>query len=156
MMSSVILDSNILILFLVGHITPNKISSHNATSIYTLEHFEFLLDKVRKFDHILTCPNIVTEVDNVLNNFKGENRNTFLDLTKTIYKNSIEKYISTKSILDLWQYDKLGITDTAILSMANECDLLISGDSGLCDQVVALGLGSKLFDFKKYVNAISY
>lgn len=46
------------------------------------------------------------------------------------------------------------MTDSIVLLMAKECDLLISGDSKLCDYARSLEL--PLIDFKGMVNDLSY
>ncbi|MES0491642.1 MAG: hypothetical protein ABUK01_16720 [Leptospirales bacterium] len=153
-MSEVILDTNVFTLLIVGQIKPEKIGSHKRTSIYNNEHYNYLLDILTNYDSILINPNIVTEVDNLLNNFSGDDRYLYLSLTKNIFKVSKEKYIKTSEIVDTWQYEALGITDSALLIMAKECDLLISGDSELCDYAKSSGIN--VFDFKEYVNLTTY
>jgi predicted nucleic acid-binding protein len=151
-MREVILDTNIFILFLIGKINPLKISNHRRTSTYTTKHYEFLLELLDKFDSILFCPNIATEVDNLLNeNLVGEDRHKYLIFTKDIFSKSVEKYLETKNVVHDWHYDSIGITDTAIIKMAKNCDLLISGDSKLCDFAKAEGIN--VFDFKEYINS---
>ncbi|GHT92609.1 hypothetical protein FACS1894140_4880 [Spirochaetia bacterium] len=83
------------------------------------------------YDRIITSPNILTEVDNILNRITGEDKYKYLVLVKTIYKQTL--------------------TDSAILMMAQESELLISGDSSLCDYAKSLNI--KTFDFKEYINS---
>jgi hypothetical protein len=73
---------------------------------------------------IITSPNILTEVDNILNRITGEDKYKYLILVKTIYKQTIEKYIKTETISQNWHFGALGITDSAILMMAKESELL--------------------------------
>ncbi|MDR1149006.1 MAG: hypothetical protein LBK66_10285 [Spirochaetaceae bacterium] len=63
----------------------------------------------------------------------------------------MEKYIKTEEVSQNWFFDTLGITDSAILMMAKESELLISGDSSLCDYAKSLNI--KTFDFKEYINS---
>jgi hypothetical protein len=104
-----------------------------------------------KYDRIITSPNILTEVDNILNRITGEDKYKYLILVRAIYKQTIEKYIKTEIISQNWFFDTLGITDSAILMMAKESELLISGDSSLCDYARSLDI--KIFDFKEYINS---
>ena len=152
-MREVILDTNVFTLFLIGKINPTRIPSHRRTSAYTTEHYNFLINLLSNYDSILFCPNIATEVDNLLNdNLFGEDKYEYLLLTREIFSKSIEKYFETRNIVNDWHYDSVGITDTAILNMAKNCDLLISGDSQLCDYAKAEGI--EVFDFKEYVNSL--
>jgi len=150
-MRDVIIDTNIFILFLVGQINENRIKNYMRNSLYTKEDYYFLLSVLADYDRIITSPNILTEVDNILNRIGGEDKYKYLVLVKTMYKQTIEKYIKTEMITQNWYFDSLGITDSSILMMAKDCELLISGDSSLCDHAKSLNI--KTFDFKEYINS---
>jgi len=141
-MRDVIIDSNIFILFLAGQINENMIERYTRNSLYTREDYYFLLNLLAGYDRIITSPNILTEVDNILNRITGEDKYKYLVLVKTIYKQTIEKYIETEIVAQNWYFDMLGVTDSSILMMAKNCELLISGDSGLCVFVFISKLGS--------------
>lgn len=138
--------------YIIGLINPGKIKYHKRTSIYTKEHFDFLSGIVNNFNSILTCPNIITEIDNLLNDsLFGNDKYNYLYFMQEILDKSIEKYFESKFIFkkDIYiQY--IGLTDSIILQMAAKSDLLISGDSRLCDHAKSLDI--KVFDFKEYVN----
>ena len=85
-MRDVIIDSNIFILFLAGQINENKIERYTRNSLYTKEDYCFLLKILAGYDRIITSPNILTEVDNILNRITGEDKYRYLVLVKTIYK----------------------------------------------------------------------
>ncbi|MDR1420491.1 MAG: hypothetical protein LBI86_08975, partial [Treponema sp.] len=129
----------------------NKIKNYTRNSLYTKDDYYLLLNILSNFDRIITSPNILTEVDNILNRITGEDKYKYLILVKTIYKQSMEKYIKTEFVSQNWFFDTLGITDSAILMMAKESELLISGDSSLCDHAKSLNI--KTFDFKEYINS---
>jgi hypothetical protein len=147
----VIIDTNIFILFLAGQINENKIKNYTRNSLYTKDDYYLLLNILSNFDRIITGPNILTEVDNILNRITGEDKYKYLILVKAIYRQTIEKYIKTEAVSQNWFFDTLGVTDSAILMMAKESELLISGDSSLCDHAKSLNI--KTFDFKEYINS---
>jgi hypothetical protein len=62
-----------------------------------------------------------------------------------------ENKIETETVVQNWFFDTLGITDSSILMMAKDCELLISGDSSLCDHAKSLNI--KTFDFKEYLHS---
>jgi TPP-dependent 2-oxoacid decarboxylase len=149
---TVILDTNVFILYVLGlmEVGEKGIQRHKTTSIYTIKHFYFLLSLIAPYQQIVISPNIATEVDNLLNRFTGENRYKYIQITHNIFKASTEVYIETLKTMSHLFYPDLGVTDTGVLMMAKNCDLLISGDSQLCDYAKSEGL--KVFDFKEYVN----
>lgn len=150
-MRDVIIDTNIFILFLAGQINQNRIPNYCRNSMYSKSDYNLLLDILSRFDNIITCPNILTEVDNILNGITGEDKYKYLLLAKSIYTKSIEKYLKTEEVAKNWYFDTLGITDSTILMMATDSDLLISGDSKLCDYAKSLHINT--FDFKEYLNS---
>jgi predicted nucleic acid-binding protein len=150
-MRDVIIDTNIFILFLAGQINENRIKNYTRNSLYTKDDYYFLLNILSRYDRIITSPNILTEVDNILNRLTGEDKYKYLLLVKRIYIQTIEKYIKTDTVSKNWYFDTLGITDSVILMMAKESELLISGDSSLCDYAKSLNI--KTFDFKEYLNS---
>ncbi|NTU43066.1 MAG: hypothetical protein HGA78_08435 [Nitrospirales bacterium] len=150
-MRDVIIDTNIFVLFLAGQINQDRIPNYCRNSMYSKADYEFLLELLRGFDNIITCPNILTEVDNLLNGLTGSDKYKYVLLAKDIYTKSIEKYLKTESVVQNWFFDTLGITDSTILLMATESDLLISGDSSLCDHAKSLNIN--VFDFKEYLNS---
>jgi predicted nucleic acid-binding protein len=151
MIRDVIIDTNIFILFLAGQINENKIEKYTRNSLYKKEDYYFLLNILAGYDRIITSPNIFTEVDNILNRITGEDKYRYLILIKKIYKQTIEKYIKTETVAQNWFFDVLGVTDSSVLMMAKECELLISGDSVLCDYAKSLNINT--FDFKEYLNS---
>ena len=151
MLRDVIVDANIFILFLAGQINENKIKNYTRNSLFTRNDYYCLLNIISKYDRIITSPNIFTEVDNILNRITGEDKYKYLLLVKKIYKQTVEKFISTEIVSQNWYFDALGVTDSSILMMAKDCELLISGDSNLCDYAKSLNI--KTFDFKEYINS---
>ena len=156
----IILDTNIFLLYLMGQIAPHKIEKHQRTSIYDISDYKFLIKTMNDFGSgvepkLVICPNITTEVDNLLNNkFHGADKNKYVDVSRKIYEQSIEVYTKTIEAVRYDTYYKLGITDSIILLMAKNCDLLISGDSQLCDYARSIDI--PLLDFKEYVNRKFY
>ncbi|MCL2064122.1 MAG: hypothetical protein FWG98_07080 [Candidatus Cloacimonetes bacterium] len=149
-MRDVIIDTNIFILYLVGQINKNRIKDYSRDQSYSEEDYFYLLNLLSKYDRLITSPNILTEVDNILNRISGEDKNKYLSIVKKTYQQTIEKFMETNLVSQNWYFDILGLTDSVIIMMAKKSDLLISGDSKLCDYAKALGIN--IFDFKEYQN----
>jgi hypothetical protein len=77
-MHEVLLDSNIFILFFAGQINPNRISKYCRNALYVQDDFVALAKILDNYDTIITCPNILTEVDNILNRITGEDKYRYL------------------------------------------------------------------------------
>jgi predicted nucleic acid-binding protein len=149
-MRDVIIDTNLFILFLVGQINQNRIAQYCRNSKFTKADYLTLLEILGPFDRVITSPNILTEVDNILNRLSGVDKLRYLALVKQVYSQSLEKYLQSETVSKNWYFDVLGLTDSAILMMASESELLISADSALCDYARSLEI--KVFDFMEYLN----
>ena len=149
-MKTVVVDTNIFVLLVIGLIDPNLIKSNKRTSIYTIEDFHFLLKLIGDLGKIRTSPNIWTEIDNLLNKLTLENKYKYVHIIKLIADKSHELYYENNKVIEFWEFAQIGLTDTVILKMSKNADLLISGDSSLCD--IAKSQSIPVFDFKEYVN----
>ena len=89
----IIVDSNALIVLLIGIIDPKLFKTHNTTSIYDEDDFNDLLNVIEDFKEIIVLPNIWTEVDNLLNSFGGNYRYQYIQKITEMIKITSEKYI---------------------------------------------------------------
>lgn len=146
----IIIDSNSLIVLVLGLMNPSLIKNHKRTSIYEEEDYFNLLSVIPNFESIIVLPNIWTEVDNLLNNFSGNYREHYVDKILHLVKSTSEKYFETHKIINNDYFLDLGITDTLILECAKDCNLLVSSDSKLSDYTRAFGI--KVYDMKAIKN----
>jgi len=150
MTRTIIVDSNSLIVLILGLMNPALIKDHDRTSIYSEEDFQNLMLVIKDFESIIVLPNIWTEVDNLLNNFCGQYKELYVRNILELIKKTSEKYLATTQIESNGYFFDLGITDTLILECAKGCNLLISSDSSLCDY--ARGFGINVYDMKAVKN----
>jgi rRNA-processing protein FCF1 len=136
----IIIDTNSLIVLIIGLIDENLISKHKRTSIYSKEDFYELLNLIGDFKNLLVLPNIWTEVDNLLNNFQGNQKRDYIFKIREIISNSTEKYLETKFGLESQYFERLGLTDSLILEFAKDCKFIITSDSKLSDYANANGI----------------
>lgn len=134
------IDTNALIILLVGLIDEELINKHKRTSIYNVEDFHFIQNIIGSFENLLVVPNVWTEVDNLLNNFNSDRRFKYISLLKDIINYSTERYIeSKKAVLNDYFFD-LGVTDALLLEISKECGNLITADTTLSDIATAHGI----------------
>ena len=146
----ILIDTNALIILIIGQIDSKLINSHRRTSIYEEQDYFDLVAIIKDYKNLVVLPNIWTEVDNLLNNFGGDLKYKYiLAITETI-KSSSEKYINSLVGIDSVSFFDLGLTDSLLLSLAPECDFLITSDSSLSDYAVAINI--KVYDIVKNRN----
>ncbi len=129
---------------------PSLINKHKKTSIYDSEDFQNLLTMIGSIDSLVVLPNIWTEVDNLLNNFKGNQKELYLERTIQTIKSTTEVYLQSSLVATSYAFYDLGLTDTLLLEHAKNCDLLITSDSALSDYAKSQGI--KVFDMKQMAN----
>lgn len=146
----ILIDTNALVILLVGLIDPRLFKHHNRTSIYDEQDFYDLLAQIGTFNNLVVLPNVWTEADNLLNNFSGRYKDRYVEeITKTI-KASTEKFLASATATESISFFDLGLTDSLLLEYAKECKLLITSDSSLSDY--AVGYGIQVYDMVKSRN----
>ena len=140
----IVIDTNALIILILGQIDPKLIDSHKRTSIYEERDYYDLLSVVVNFENLVVLPNVWTEIDNLLNGFTGNHKYYYIQSITSIIKKSSEKFISSINAVKSESFYSLGLTDSLLLELAKECTLLITSDSSLSDQAKAKGI--KVFD----------
>jgi rRNA-processing protein FCF1 len=146
----ILIDSNSLIVLLLGLINPKIINTHKRTSIYDEQDFFNLIDVI-DIKKLVVLPNVWTEVDNLLNNFRGFQKEQYVEQFISIVKKSSEKYLESLNVEnDISSFYTLGLTDGLILKLAKECEMLITSDSVLSDMAKAHGV--IVYDLKELKN----
>lgn len=143
----IILDTNVLVLWLVGLIDPSKISKIKRSSMFDAQDHKnlsiFIAKKTNnEVTKIITLPNIWTEVDHLLNNSFSKNEKwEYIRLLKNTIQQTTEKFFSTYGIIEHPTFFVLGITDTVLLACAKaERCAIISMDDELINYAKAYNL----------------
>jgi len=124
----IIVDTNLLILFLVGKYDIDYISKFKITYKYSIEDFEILRDFVVKFKKIIITPHILAELSNLSMKITENRLKEYFKYFIEILKKSDEINIDKNSILLSKYVDKIGITDVGIMLASENNDLLFITD----------------------------
>lgn len=127
----IIVDSNIMLLFLVGNYDINYINMFKRTIKYTKEEYYFIRDLLTTYyykDKIYTSPHILTEISNLSKNIKGDRRTKYFNFFIKILNNVYEVYIEKNKILEFTELSRFGITDIGIYKIAKKNNLLVLTD----------------------------
>lgn len=146
----ILIDTNALIVLLIGFIDPKLFANHKRVSIYDVDDFEALVTIIKNVDQLVVLPNIWTEVDNLLKDFSGSYKYPYIENLTNVIKASTEKYIASSIAISNDYFFELGLTDSLILEHAKECKLLITSDSRLSDFAKANGI--EVYDLVKVKN----
>jgi hypothetical protein len=133
-----IIDTNLLVLLIVGYFDKNYIKQFKRTSTYSIDDFENLKIIVNKFESLITTPHILAEISNLCidsRNMENKSNKKFKEFLKTFINTIYHfKEINLEKnkilILDFLKY--LGVTDSALIEIAKKHKFnVITDDAGV-------------------------
>jgi len=136
----VLIDSNLLLLYVVGKYSPEKIAKFKRTSVYTVDDYLILEKIVRFFKMVVTTPNILTEVSNLARQLPEWIRKDYFDEFRKEIVVLNEEYIESRVVCNIEQFPKLGLTDGGIIEAARGNYLVLTDDFPLYNTLLNLDI----------------
>ena len=145
MKSTVVIDTNLLLLFIVGTTDKAYIGMHKRLkSDYTEHDFLLLVVLISQFSDIVLLPHIVTETSNLISHIDDPARSKILKVFKNLINTVTELPIASAAGVARDEFYQLGITDAVILHL---CTMeiygikptLITTDGELANRANSLG-----------------
>ena len=146
-MSSVAVDSNLLLLFVVGSASRDYIAKHKRLRAYTETDFDLLVEQLSFVSAVLLTPNTLTETSNLIDHIGEPARSHIYQTLNALLSlpESEERYVPSKRATSLPELPRLGLTDCALLNLCAEGAPLITADLQLF--LAAVGRGAKALNF---------
>ena len=109
------IDTNLLVLLVVGSVDRRLVATHRRTQTFTPEDYDRLLVEIGDLPVFVT-PNTLTEASNLL---KKPSDTRFLDRLRILIE--ISKEIVVESVIASRNkaYERLGLTDAALLEVVS-------------------------------------
>ena len=144
-MNDLLIDTNSLILYILGTVNPEYFADnrkHDRISAFSKKEFDFLCSIIASHQRLVSSPNVWTEVDNLCTNYiHGDDKYRYIQIMNSLISNSFEKYLETATVLTDYEcFYRIGVTDSILLKLAQECKTLVTADSKLSDSAHALGI----------------
>lgn len=131
-MKPIALDTNLLLLLVVGQVAPTFISRHKRLQSYNARDFDLLLRALGRSKVLVVIPQSIAEASNLTVQGVAEPLRSRLYLSlKSIIDRSEEASVTSATAASQGEYPRLGITDAAWLSMLSEDTVLLTDDSAL-------------------------
>lgn len=150
----VVLDTNILLLFLTGLADANAVTDFKRTRQFSREDFDLLVEILDKFRRIVTTPNVLTETSNLARQAADPLRERIFAVMSRLLPEVSEEYIPTRQLRQEDAFARLGVTDIGIAELAASSDpeiLVLTDDVGLYEY--AYDHGTTAVNFTHYVAA---
>ncbi|ODH00497.1 hypothetical protein A4S05_33045 [Nostoc sp. KVJ20] len=127
----VLIDTNILLLFLVGSVNQERITRFNRTQQFIPEDYELLLAFIARFQKLVTTPNILTEVNSLANQLGEPERSQCFAIFAQFTRNITlldEYYVKSLDAVNTEKFIKFGLTDSGILTLSKGKYLVLTDD----------------------------
>jgi hypothetical protein len=125
--NGLLIDANLLVLYLVGKTNKNRIPTFKRTQQYTVEDFELLELLIANFLTLVTTPHVLTEASN-LSALHTEELKVLRGLFKDTVEQMREFYDESRSIVADPAFARLGLTDAAIATLCRRSMLVLTDD----------------------------
>jgi len=132
MIDAIVLDTNLLILLVVGLTNEKYISSHKSLSAFSVEDFRLLRTSLEETKSLIVTPNTLTETSNLLRYIKEPAKSEIHGVFDAFVRKSREVYVKSNEACLRQEFVRLGLTDNAILEVAKNDVLILSADLDLC------------------------
>ena len=127
---NLLLDTNLLILYIVGSIDPKLIGRHKRTNQFIPEDYRVLKELLRRFPRIVTTPNILTEVSNLLDQTVDRTARALQSILAALIEAQAfdERYVRSLDAITIQEFPRLGMADSSVIFLAQEKHLVVTED----------------------------
>ncbi len=134
-----LIDTNLLVLFIVGTAAKEYIAKHKKLTAFTIEDYDMLVRIVSGASEVLVTPNTLTETSNLAAYIGEPAKSKVLDVLRTVSANSQERYVPSRLAAQRSEFIRLGLTDAALLEVCTDKVTLLTTDLGLYCAALAQG-----------------
>ena len=144
--AGVLLDTNILLLFVVGSFAREQIPQFKRTIMFTKEDYDILDRFLMRFESIVTTPNILTEVSNLSGQWKGRYKDAYFKVLAHSITLLNEHYLPSDEISNMEEFKSFGLTDAGMLQLARDRYLVVTDDLSLYQYLLGKGVAAINFN----------
>jgi len=142
----VFVDTNLLVLVIVGSVNPERISNFKRTAGYSAVDWELIMGIWTQIPRLFTVPHVLAEVS-ALTDLKGPE----LDLARSVLEKTIglleEVPVASADACSSPLYRRLGLTDAAVAVAARQLGCsVITNDAALYSALLGEGRVVVKFD----------
>jgi hypothetical protein len=142
---AIVIDTNLLLLLIVGLTSPEYIKRHRRLKHdYTSDHFHLLQNWVNQAPKILCTTHILTETSNLIRQVSDPMCSEIMTTFKEFIQSAEEPVIPAKEAARSMNFTRLGLTDAALLSLDPRAVRLLTVDHDL--RVACSGRGFEVIN----------
>jgi rRNA-processing protein FCF1 len=145
-----LIDTNLLLLLLVGRHDRKRITSFKRTSQFEAQDFDLLLRFTARFRRFVTTPHVLTETTNLAGQLHGRARAAVLGELTAIASEFEERFTPAEALTKREMFARFGLTDTAIADEAGERYLVLTDDFALSQYLAHRGVAVINFNHLRF------
>jgi hypothetical protein len=144
---AVAVDSNLLLLLVVGMTSRDYVDKHKRLKEFTVDDFDLLQEQLSVATEIVVTPNTLTETSNLIDHIADPARTRIYETLRSLVKSpgAKEIYVASAGAVENSQLPHLGLTDCVLLDACSSQTPLITVDLRL--YLAAIGRGDKALNF---------
>lgn len=143
----VAIDSNLLLLLVVGMTEKDYVSKHKRLKEFTLSDYDLLQEQLTVATEIVVTPNTLTETSNLIDHIGDPARSRIYSKLRELVDlpDTREIYVDSRAASGRTELPRLGLTDCALLEVCAAGTPLITVDIKLF--LAAVRNGNKALNF---------
>jgi hypothetical protein len=137
---SLLIDTNLLLVLIVGSHDRNQIERFKRTRAYTADDYDLLTRFVASFGELAVTPNVLTEVSDFVGQLSEPLRGRVLSSLALLAVQVPERYFPSSDVVREPDFLRFGLTDVSVLLTAREQVAVLTDDLPLYLKLSALDL----------------
>lgn len=148
----VLIDANLLVLYLVGHVNRKRIANFRRTQSFTLKDFDLLVGLVNYLGpRIVSTPHVLSQTSD-LTKLNGDELRAVRDLMKALVEKIEEQYDPAKDLVSHPLFARLGLGDAGIATVCSKKILVLTTDLALWIGLQNLGVDAVNFNHIRQID----
>ena len=127
---AVLIDTNLLVLLLVGLVNKQRIPEFKRTKNFTIDDFELLRKLLASFGALATTPHVLSQVSD-LATLAGRELQIIRERFASLIQEMDEHYDASRAVVTDALFHRLGLADTAIAAVSSREGLVLTSDQDL-------------------------
>src|ERR1017187_314197 len=126
----VLVDTSLLVLFLVGTVNRQRILNFKRTGDFTIEDYDVLVRLIGWFGKLIATPRVLSQVRD-LTDLSGNELTAVREVFKALVEQIEESYDASRLLVDDPAFERFGLTDAAIATVCSRGILVLTTDARL-------------------------
>lgn len=142
---ALILDTNLLVLFVVGTASRENIGRHKKLTQFTPDDFDALVSLVNNATAVYVTPHTLTETSNLASYIAEPARSAISEVLRAIARTSEERSVPSATASQNPAFIRLGLADAAVIESLTSEAVVLTTDLDL--YLAALAQGKQAVNF---------